>query len=306
MNMLQHVKRYVALKRHLGCRYDMEPFTLRSYARHAEARGERFIVLSSVIEWASGASSADAARRRIQLLRNFSIWLHAEERRHEVVPRHALGRRSKHRPTPCLLTPSQIALLMEAALGLRPAESITPQTFHFMIGLASATGLRANEVVSLRMRDLTADGLIIRNTKFGKTRLVPLHDTVRQALRDYLKIRQTVPSVDDHLFILRTGKPPTSGYFSQTFGKLIRRVGLKTGPRGASPSLHSLRHSFAVRSLENAGIGDRFTVAQHMMALTTYLGHAHVSSTYWYLEATPPVLRSVADAGERTFSGRTP
>ena len=174
-----------------------------------------------------------------------------------------------------------------------------------MIGLASATGLRAGELVGLRLTDLTADGLIVRNAKFRKTRLVPLHDTVRQALRDYLKIRRTVPAADDHLFILRTGKPPTPGHLSKTFTKLVRRVGLKTGPGGTSPSLHSLRHSFAVRSLENAGTGDRLTVSQHMMALTTYLGHAKVSSTYWYLEATPPVLRSVADAGERTFSGRT-
>ena len=159
-------------------------------------------------------------------------------------------------------------------------------------------------MVSLRLADVTSDGLIIRETKFRKSRLVPLHDTTRQALGDYLKIRQIVAAVDDHLFILRTGKPVTPVYLSQKFAKLIRQVGLKVGPRGTSPTLHSLRHSFAVRSLENVEVGDRRTVSQHIMALSTYLGHVHVSSTYWYLEATPPVLRSVADAAERTYCGR--
>ena len=140
MSMTRHVERYIALKRHLGCRYGVEAFILRSYGRHAEARGDRFVLSASLIEWASGASSADAARSRMELLRKFSLWLHSEDVRHEVLPRHVLGRRSKHRPTPCLLTPQQIALVMEAALSLRPVDSITPQTFHFMIGLASATG----------------------------------------------------------------------------------------------------------------------------------------------------------------------
>ncbi len=304
MTMTQNAERYIALKRHLGIKYDTQGRMLRAYARYADGRGDAFIQSGGMVEWAAGSSTIETARQRLENLRNFALWLHAEDKRHEVPPRDILGPRARKRPTPHLLTCEQIGLVMEAALGLQPKDSITPQTFHFMIGLVASTGLRATEAVSLRLSDLTVDGLVIRETKFRKSRLVVLHPSVRRALERYAEIRKKRGGSEEHLFVLSTGRPTSSDYLSQVFAKLARRVGVKDGPGIPGPTLHSLRHSFAVRSLEAVNATDRDTVSRHMIALSTYLGHADVASTYWYLEGTPAVLRSIADATENAHLRR--
>lgn len=156
----------------------------------------------------------------------------------------------------------------------------------------------------MRLTDITPEGLVIRETKYRKSRLVVLHDTVREALDRYLEIRNSHGGLDNHLLILWTGKPPTREYLSTMFVKLARRTGLrgKTGEPG--PRLHSLRHTFAVRALERASLPDRDSVNRHMLALSTYLGHSSVANTYWYLEATPALLKSVAGAAEEAYTGR--
>ena len=304
MTMTQNAERYIALKRHLGIKYDTQGRIVRAYARYADGRGDDFVHSGAMVEWAAGSLTVDAARQRLENLRNFALWLRSEDKRHEVPPRDILGPRKRKRPTPHLLTCEQIGWVMEAALGLEPMDSITPHTFHFMIGLVASTGLRATEAATLRLSDITADGLVIRVTKFRKTRLVVLHRSVREALERYVEIRKKTGGSEDCLFVLSTGRPVSSNYLSNIFAKLARRVGVKDGPGKPGPTLHSLRHSFAVRSLEAVKATDRDKVSRHMIALSTYLGHAHVASTYWYLEGTPALLRSIADATENAHKWR--
>ena len=297
MTMTCHVERYVALKRHLGFRFVRQGRILGTYAKHADDHGDEIILCSRMIEAATRGGILQTVRQRLAILRNFALWLHSEDERHEVLPRNVLGRQETRRRTPCLMTPEEIRKVMDAALDLRPAGSITPYSFHFMIGLAAATGMRASEVASLTISDLTPDGVVIRETKFKKTRLVPLHVTVRRSLERYLEIRKQNGAAHDRLFILSNGNPVRPMLFSQKFTELATKAGIKEGP-GEGPSLHSLRHTFAVRSLETADATDRASISRHMAALTTYLGHAHVASTYWYLEATPTLLQSISDAVE--------
>ena len=238
------------------------------------------------------------------LARAFALWLHAEDERHEVPPRDFLGRNQRRRPTPHLLTPAQVQQLLDAALSLRPADSITPHTFHHLFGLMASTGLRRSEAVSLRLSDITPDGLIIRETKFRKSRLVPLHDSVREKLEAYLVIRGRVPTVDDHLFVLATGRPPCVSWVTKLFIRLCREIGVR-GKRGEpGPRLHGLRHGFATRSVERVVQADRKSVDRHMLALSTYLGHSNLANTYWYLEATPVLLQTIADAAEKEHTRR--
>ena len=298
MTIVEHAERYIALKRRLGVKYEGADGILLGYARYTDACGDRSIGSGRMVEWSSQASTVDSARRRLELLRNFAIWLHAEDDRHEVPAKNILGPRQKTRPKPHLLTWEQIGLVMEAAFALPPAGSITPLTIHFMIGLVAATGLRASEAAALRLSDLTADGLVIRETKFRKTRLVALHPSVRNALDEYLEIRNDMAEPGEYLFVISTGGPTSGQYLSCIFTRLARKVGIKGGPGKAGPSLHSLRHSFAVRSLEAFESADPVKVSRHMAALSTYLGHAHISSTYWYLEGTPALLQSIAVATE--------
>lgn len=300
-----HVERYVSFKRHLGYKFTGGACLLRAYAGYAMAHGDQFIRSDRMIGWANEAPSPMSVYKRLRTARLFAAWLHVEDERHEVPPRDVRDRTARRRPPPRLMTREQIGRIMEAALSLGPVGSITPHTYHYMIGLLAVTGLRRSEALKLRLSDITPDGLIVRETKFRKSRLVPLHESTRDALERYLAIRKRAGGLDDHLFIVSTGRPPCPENLSTTFTKLARQIGIRGGPGKPGPRLHDLRHSFCVRSLEGAIATDRDSVNRQILALTTYVGHSKVSSTYWYLEATPTLLRQVAQTAENAHMRRT-
>ena len=110
--------------------------------------------------------------------------------------------------------------------------------------------MRIAEALALQLDDVTADGLVIRETKFQKSRLLPLHATVRQALDRYLIDRRKVPAADRALFISVGGRSLPYNTVRNVFLQLLDRTGLRGVHRGRDPRIHDLRHSFAVRSLE--------------------------------------------------------
>ena len=222
-----------------------------------------------------------------------AIWLHAEDTRHEVPRRDAFGPMSYRRPPPHPLSIPDIQALLSAALAMRPAGTITPLTWHHMFGLIAATGIRISEALALVPDDLTADGLVIRETKFRKSRMVALHPTTQDALDRYLVARRKERTPHGHLFVLATGRSPSRRTATKTFRKLAEHTELRARavPRGPTP--HSLRHAFAVRSLES--LDPDADPDRHMLALATYLGHSEVAHTYWYLEATPLLLRGIPE-----------
>jgi integrase len=227
--------------------------------------------------------------------------MHAEHDRHEIPPRDVFGKGKRPRPTPHIIAVTDIDRIMQAALSLPPIASLTPYTYHYLIGLLATTGLRVSEAVALLQTDMTADGLLIRETKFHKTRLIPIDASTRKALAEYLSLRRRIGGSDPHLFVLSTGEPPDHASVTRAFIKLARQAGLRPAS-GRGPRLHDLRHSFAVRSLEQCG-SDRAAISRHMLALSTYLGHACLSDTYWYLEATPVLTRQIAEAAEAFGKG---
>lgn len=302
MLMRTNVQRYVAIKQGLGYSYSDQAEMLDKYATFADARGDDYTFASRILEWASDAPSGLRSRERLRVARAFAISMHAEDDRNEIPPRDVFGRGKRPRPRPHILSTADIYRIMQAALSVPPVASITPYTYHHLFGLLGAAGLRVSEAVALHDTDLTVDGLVIRETKFHKTRLVPIHDSTRAALADYLTLRRRIGGPSPHLFVLSTGEPPDHATVTRTFVRLARQVGLR-GPQGErGPRLHDLRHSFAVRSLEQCG-GDRAAINRHMLALSTYLGHACLSDTYWYLEATPVLVRQIASATEAFRDG---
>jgi len=170
-----------------------------------------------------------------------------------------------------------------------------------LLGLIAATGLRISEALRLELGDITAAGLVIRETKFHKSRLVPLHGSTRKVLDEYLGLRQKVADVDDAVFISKKRTALSRVTVNLTFNAILGSVGLDSG-KGRRPRIHDLRHTFAVRSLEQCK-GTREEIARHMLALGTYLGHAHLESTYWYLQATPRLLLDIAVQTEAHSSG---
>ena len=141
------------------------------------------------------------------------------------------------------------------------------------------------------------DGLVIRETKFRKNRLVPLHVTATSALQGYLAKRCALALDDDHVFV--SGRRRPLSYFTvvDTFHQLLAAAGIPTDPERPRPRLMDLRHTFASRALATCPDG-RDNIGRHMLALTTYMGHARVKSTYWYLSSTPQMLGDIAQACE--------
>lgn len=304
--LIEDVTRYVALYRRLGRSFAEQSRTLHLFARFAAARGDSHVRVACVHDWCATASSPNRARICYDAVRRLAAFLNAEDPRHEVPPAGAFGRGKRPRPAPHLLQPEQVRAILDAALDLGPKGSISPHTFHCLFGLLAATGLRISEALALQRNDLGTDGLIIRRGKFGKSRLVPIHASTRSALAEYTAIRQDLKAHGDDFFVLGSGRAPSNVRAHAVFVQIARNLGMRPHERGSpGPRLHDLRHSFAVRSLE-ACLHDRQAVAHHMAGLCTYLGHTSMAHTYWYLEATPVLMHSIAAAGEHLFGeGRT-
>ncbi|MFW8584136.1 tyrosine-type recombinase/integrase [Rhizobium beringeri] len=230
------------------------------------------------------------------------VVLAAEDLRHQVPSAEALGRNLLKRRIPHIYTPDEISALLQAAARLKPSDTIRPLMYETLFGLLATTGMRISEALALRLEDVTADGLVIRQTKFQKSRLLPLHDTTRDALDKYLLARRRLGTLNSMLFVSAMGAPAYSTVIA-VFLRLARSLGLGGEP-GANrpPAFTILRHTFAVRSLDQCQ-PDHHAVGRHIVALSTYLGHAHVTDTYWYLQATPILLRQIAAAGEALHQG---
>jgi integrase len=234
----------------------------------------------------------------------FARFLHAEDQRHELLPRPLVDT-NPARPLPYLFSPTDLQQLVRAAGELPPRRSLRPHTFRTLFGLLGVTGLRISEALGLRISDLSPDGLFIRDTKFHKHRLVPLHSTTAAAVTQYLERRQRLPTATDHLFVSLKRKPLCYSTAYRTFRELCTQVELPQSPGGRRPRLHDLRHSVAMRALE-ACPQAREQVTPHVLALSTYLGHSSLRSTYWYLQSSPRLLRDIATAGERWMTGGKP
>ena len=298
MTMTDHAKNYVVARKALGMSFKGQERTLMRYAEFADARGDTFVRAGSVLDWAGMAASVGEAQRRLRIVRSMAIFLHVGDDRHEIPHRDAFGRPRRHRPPPRIPSPEEIRKVMSQALSLPPTGSLTPLTFHVIIGLMACTGLRRSEATGLLLDDLRSDGLLVRNAKNHRDRLVPLHESARHALDDYLAVRKRKGGPGDHLFVLASGRPMTPDYLTQTFILLARKAGVRGSAGKPGPRLHDLRHAFAVRALEDSLSSRRRDVGRHMLALSTILGHVNLTDTYWYLEATPVLMRQVSEAAE--------
>jgi integrase len=226
----------------------------------------------------------------------FARYVHAEDARHELPP-HDFFARPRHRPVPYIFAPRDVQRLVAEARLLKPVGGLRPLVLSSLFALLAATGLRLREALRLRLDDVTPDGLVIRQTKFRKSRLAPLHPTAVAGLERYLERRRALGGQDDHVFLNRHGRALSGESARDAFLQVRSRLDLVRGPDQPQPHLQSLRHTFAVRALERCP-HERGAVGRHILALVTYLGHASVAETYWYLEATPELLTDIARACE--------
>ena len=290
--------RYIALRRTLGYKLVKTERHLRAFSDFAADRGEIHIRAATVLRWLETVAGTPNTRaRRMSEIILFARFLHAEDPRHEI-PRADLPR-SQARPVPYIYTPNEIARILDAAGSLRHQKPnpLRRQLYVMLFGLIAATGLRVCEALGLKLDDIQPGGVLhIRETKFRKSRLVPLHATVVEALDRYLALRRQYASDSPWLFtsVQHLEMCPTT--VNYTFRCILRRAGIAP-ERRRQPRIHDLRHTFATRVLEQCG-AERRVVARHFVALSTYLGHVDVRNTYWYLETTPGLMADIAAAAE--------
>jgi len=294
------VQSYLAVRRAAGFSLRDVGIHLKSFAAYTDAQGQHYVNSQTAIEWARQVPSVQSRARRLADVARFARYLQAEDARHQI-PSAVFGSERRPRPTPYILSEEQICQIIRLAAqsGYR---TLRRQTYSTLFALLSCTGLRVSEAIRLRYDDITPDGLVIRCSKFRKSRLVPLHETARAGLERYLQQRRSYAPFDDHLFISLRRKPLLIKDVETAFRTVADRMGLPRGRGQRRPTPHSLRHAFAVRALQTCPDG-RERITQHMLMLSTYLGHSHEALTYWYLEAVPELMRGIADRCEAHFAG---
>ena len=291
---------YLTVRRALGFKLADHEWMLADFASYLEQAGANTITTELALAWASrtqGTESWKAAR--LSVVRGFARYLATIDPATEIPPTGVLISRKRH-AIPYLYSEAEIGRLLDAAAALRP--HMRGATYHTVLGLLAVSGMRISEALNLDRDDvdLSAGLLSVYNTKFGKSRQLPLHQSTVKALARYEQRRDEAYP-----------KPKTPGFFlsarasrlskvtvQHTFRDLRQSAGLE-GTRG-SPRLHDFRHSFAVASLldwHRTGVD----VQARMLWLSTYMGHIEPSSTYWYLTAAPELMALAAGRLENTL-----
>jgi integrase len=295
--MAELVQEYLAHRRRLGFALEVDGRQLASFARFADESGHTGpLTVDLAVRWATQPTVHPRrfTARRLDILRPFARYRAAFDPQTEVPPGGLLGP-SRRRPVHHIYTADEITALVTAAARMPPASGIRAATHSTLLGLLAACGLRVSEALHLASADadLEAGVLTIRATKFRKTRMVPMHSTTIRALRAYADQRdRALPRRKaTTFFVSPKGTKLPYSTVRTAFRRLL--VGLGWDGLVPRPRIHDLRHAFACRRLEQwcaAGV----ELGPRIAALATYLGHAKVSDTYWYLTSTPELLALAA------------
>jgi integrase len=300
--MADRVDEYLTYRRALGYQLRTEGQMLQSFARYADESGHCGTVTTELaLRWARLPQKASRLHqaRRLEVVRTLARYLVPREPGTEVPLRGLLGPAHVRRPA-YLYSEDETTALLDAARSLAPVDGLRPRTYATLIGLMACTGLRINEALTLGADDVDLDAgvLTIRQTKFHKSRLVPLHATALGPLRDYVAARASRHRQprDTTFFVSDAGLRLPYSTVRCTFLQLLRKAMPQAAPTGrARPRFHDLRHSFVCRRL-TTWYRDGTDVDLVIDQLSAYLGHAKVTDTYWYLTGVPELL---ALAGSR-------
>jgi integrase len=298
-----HVDDYLAMRRSLGFKLTFEGQVLPDFADFIDTAGASTVTTELAIAWAGlpqGRVQPIMLSHRLGAVRGFARWLGTIDPDTEVPPA-GVWPSSAPRPTPYLWSAADIAALLQAAQAL--PSPLRAATHEALFGLLAATGMRIGEALALAVSDVDLiEGVItIRQAKFNRERLVPVHPTTTAALRHYSELRdQLCRRRSASFFVSTRGTPLEHAGVLVVFNELTTQLGLRTTT--VRPRIHDLRHSFAVRTLlewHRAGA----EVAGRMAVLSVYLGHINPSGTYWYLSAAPELMELVATRLETRLGG---
>lgn len=309
-SMIVVVQRYLDDRRQLGFELTSPATELMRFARYADARHHRGpLTRDLIVGWAREhvkRTSTVTAARRLECVRPFAAYYRQFEPASEIPAQGYLGR-GHRRLTPHIYSSQEVVQLLQATDRLMPHGELRPLTYRTLFGLIAAVGLRLSEALNLTIGDVDLDSgsVTIRNTKFRKSRCLPIHSSVVQALGLYRQIRDrshaTAPSLP--FFISQAGDALPRRTVEDVFLRMRPHLGWEARGDYPVPRIHDLRHTFAVRRLQ--GWREEGQSIDHAMFwLCTYLGHAKISDTYWYLTGVPELMDSIGMRFERfTVSG---
>jgi integrase/recombinase XerD len=295
MKSLQNaIEDYIALRRSLGFKLDDMAADLTKFASFLEQKAAPYITTALALEWAMQSTDHLPSHwaRRLGFVRVFARHWSATDPRTEIPPAGLLPFRAQ-RARPYLYTEQEIQRLLAAAKSLSPASGLRPWTYHCLFGLLAVSGLRISEAIKLERQDVDfyQGVLTIRQTKFNKNRLIPLHASTRDVLSEYAEHRdRLVPNPSSSCFLLNDcGRCLERSAVRRTFYDLSRQIGLRGPSDHTGPRIHDFRHRFALNTLiqwYRAGED----IERRLPVLSTFLGHAHVADTYWYLSIHPELM----------------
>jgi integrase/recombinase XerD len=289
-------REYPRLRNSLGHELAEYHRQLPRFVAFLDAEGLPTVTVAAALAWAQGPDvdpATSIAPRRMTIARGFARYLAGIDDRTEVPPQGLTAGRRRWRP-PFIYSPGDITALMAQARHLKPMSATTHET---LIGLLAATGMRVGEAIRLDRGDIDwAEGVLtIRESKFGKTRMVPVLESTLTALEHYARSRDRLcpRTASASFFVSMTGTRLIYRIVQQNFRQLCDRAGIGAGAKHP-PRIHDLRHTFAVRTLlEWYRAGE--DIEAQLATLSTYLGHRDPRSTYWYLSATPELLALAAE-----------
>lgn len=297
---------YLAIREALGFTMHATRILLKDFVEYLCAHNISGPIRAQVaIDWATSGSTTrgpGGQAARLSQVRGFLSFLRASLPETEIPDHNLLA--TARRPLPFLFTPAEITQLLDGALQMRPRNSLRPLVWQTLIGLLASTGLRIGEALRLKIGEVMLDTdpphLRIVETKFRKSRLVPLHLTTAQQLRHYTEQRKHLgyDALSDIFFPSEKGKTLDQTSVWLSFRRLTNRLGILPRQGGRHPSLHCLRHTFAVERLREwyrLGVDVQAMIPN----LSVYLGHLRPQESYWYLTATPELLTAAAAAFQR-------
>jgi integrase len=309
MSMEDRVLRYIDDRRRLGYELEEARSPLLSFARYADREGHQGpVTIELAVRWATKGQERRPGHhaRRLGFVRSFARHQITIEPATQIPPAGLLGPGYRRTP-PYIYSADEVRTLLHAASNLVPIEGLRPHTYSTLFGLLASSGLRVSEALRLTPDDVDMDAgvLTVRETKFHKSRLVPLHPSTKQALKRYAeqRDRRGYRHRESYFFISDAGTRLVRGTVDWTFAGLRRRLGWDRKNRPRLPRIHDLRHTFACRRLL-AWYQEGDDINQKLPALSTYLGHAQVTDTYWYLSAVAELMAIAAVRFERLRGGQ--
>jgi integrase len=311
MNMQElrdHLGQFLAARAALGFKDRGRKSLLEDFLRYVSEIGcDGSIPVQVAVDWAVTRPKARATglagpSRRLIAVRGFLTYLRASNPEVPVPPVRLLAAAKGRRPY--LYSADQIAALLDAASAIRHGGPLRPHAYQTLLGLMTSTGIRVGEAIRLKVCDVELDAepslLHIKESKFGKSRILPLHPTTADRLKCYKRLRTRLgySKRSDAFFVSERGGHLNYGCLVQWFTRTVRGLNMHASDGRRTPTLHGLRHHFAIERL-TLWCRQGACVQDLAPQLSVYLGHAKPERSYWYFTATPELLHIAAESFQR-------